>query len=240
LVRSDGVVFFDGASIIDVGRPVAKVLNNASLFHGTYDFTFEKLHIVVGKVILTYSEGSKTWSRRSADFNSSTFPVTSIHANQSLYVGVAGLKVYSASNILLTGVPVFDASNGTAFATPKITFQLFSDGALDRVKETTGVYVGAFTTTVGSGLNFSTGSNARIAIKYYNAADGNLTGNPTDSTLFWDSSKSDGLISLPRVPFRSISFELQLLGSVSGKPPYHITITGFEILTNIPSNHVQK
>lgn len=240
LAKPSGFLIFDGASFTDIGKPVAAAASSQTAF-GAYDAYNGRVYWVTIKTMLTYSSRTRSWSRRSVDFNSDSTPIASVFAEGGvLYVGIKALKVHNVNSTLTTGAAIMDSSSGTGYATPKITMHLYSAGEFSVVKELSAVFIGALTTVVGNGTNYSTGSNAKVDVYAYSSTSGVFDGSTTTLSGTWDSSAADGNISFVPISFRAVAIELQLRGAVSGKPPYHITIATIEPRMRVPDKATQR
>jgi len=217
---------FNGA-FVDLSPRVVGI--NLSFQSVHYCPTAKEVHITTGSnTVLVYHEPSQTWFERYSGF--ATGGVATNGAT-CIKEDVTGINYGTDSRRLLrqvgsgSHVPVFDASSGTAFGTPKIITQMFVLPSLAVVKEISSVYLGVFTETYSS-ANYSTDADCVVNVKWYSSSAGRITGNPsTDANAVWDSSKAEQVVALPRVSFRGLALQLDLTGLSSGKPPYKVTFT---------------
>lgn len=230
-LTEDDILFFDGATFKQVGRAIVPVANQGSfalypdLSMMYYDRFAQELVIFnyAAKLLFVYQEVYGTWYTRSASFLKDP---TCMFADGLLFLGTASRKVL-CSDDTWTSQPVYDAAVGTAYATPKITSQLFGE-QLRYVKEFSSVYVGAVVYDVST-TYYSTGANLQVKLYWYIVDDGILYGTAlTESSATWVETNADGMISFPRVAYRAAAVEVQLAGLVTGKPPGQLYVSAIE------------
>lgn len=246
-----GIFTFNGTTLDYIGGPVKPLFYLSSISRsrsldspkaGYYMKNMQEVYFYVNNTgtspspfLLVYSEVTKSFYTRGADFSNDSQPVTCVSdgGGGSVWIGGVSRKVFSESNWQAS--PVFDSTDGTAYTTPTITFQVMSQGTLRYTKEVESVYIGAYIDPDASSSVFSSGSNCKVDIAYRDCPVGLISGSSTVlSNATWDSSLPDGLVSPPRQMFRGISFELQLRGADGTKPPGKAYITAFEPLITLP------
>jgi hypothetical protein len=181
------------------------------------------------------------WHTRAVDFLYG-YPVTMNAGPQYLYLGCASLGYYTipeSDESALAGGFAFakDTSTGTAYATPKLTTQLFAPMGLGVVKEINATYLGTFVET-GDATYVSTDANAQVTISWFNSDDGRITGSPstnTDST--WVNTAASDKLPSPRLAFRGLALQLSVSGLVANKPPYRLNITELSATFSVPNDH---
>lgn len=249
LVGISLIVFFDGSSYKPISLPVWNLIGQTTLgasyvgvaivgiattFSGSsnvyYDNVRREYGFLLEKKLYVYQETFNTWYTRAFDFNSDSVPMTSLSLDSAgnLVVGTKNRKILT-ENTSWDVQPVYDATDGTVYTTPKITFHAIAGSSLSAVKEVSSAYLGARVRAVNT-TYFSTNASLVFTLGWYLAPQGIISGAPTTaSESTWINTDADGVISLPRVPFRAIAFEIQLTGTAS-MPPGQALVNSLEPL----------
>lgn len=223
ILDNNKTYFFDGNSFNIIAMPLGDFVPT----FGSYNLKTKELLLVdvTNHRLLCYQESYKTWYSRSISFDKT---VSCIRAdnNTNIWLGTNDLGFVAEQTV--SAQPSYDSATGTAYTTPKITTQCLGQD-LYRVKEVSSLYIGFFVDSASSSTYYSTGANIQCKLHWYNSLDGRITGTPsTHASAVRVSTDPDGLVSFPRVPYRTIAFELQVNGLVSGKPPMQISVTALE------------
>jgi hypothetical protein len=214
------VVFFDGNSLQSMARPVFNTMGSPT--YGAFLKNRNEVAFISSQVAYILQLQYGTWYTRAVAFDAAS--PTCIGIGSSVFVFGAGSRKIFSEDSQWANQLAFDTTNGTAYATPKITTQLVG-GKLQTVKESRTTYVGALITTVSSTYQ-STAADCQLKLHWYLSVDGTISGSPaTDAAAVWINTNSDGMIPYPREPFRALALEVQVVGLVAGKPPGQVTLT---------------
>lgn len=227
--RTDGVFFFDGATVRLVCNLTTLGYNTGVTHIAWSPFTDEVLfYLSASFVILVYQERYGTWYTRAADLPGVTEGLTMVNVRSDgvLFVGLSSRRLL-AEDTTFVGTPAFDATSGTAFAVPTITTQLIGTTAA-AVKEIATLYLAAAATT-GTSSTYSVANFTKVVLSWFPSNSGLISGSPTtDPAAYWSPNASSGLISYPRQSYRYIAFQLTLTGTDGTKPPGQTTIQAIE------------
>lgn len=237
--------FFNGSTIEPIEYPLNPQTpvktNSIGSVIGFFDPVTNEVFIVTSDSIMYVYQGlTKKWYRRSVDFNAVAFPSAIYSSNGDVILGSISRKVLGSEwGQTLVYQPVFDSASGTAYVTPKITYQSYAGviKSLKQEKEIKGAFLAAtvFSTLVSTAY-YSTDANCQVKLHWYLSPVGLISGTPaTDANAVWVNTNTDGRIDFPRSPFRAVALELQLVGLVANKPPYQATIYGLELDVRDPN-----
>lgn len=235
ILTPDSLFLFNGqlSKVVDFNVPTVATVDRM-----VYNAFFNELIISweVTGFLLVYQEKYNTFYIRFTDF--STSGVTGVSYNAltgSLYLGTVS-RVILVEDTDMSGTPVFDSNDGTAYATPKIITQLV--GGVSGVKETAPVYVAPRVVTGGSG--YYTDSTVKLVLGWFTSDNGELTGLSvsTDANAYWSSASVGGMISYPRVSYRYIAFQLTTEGTNATKPASTVNLSAVE--TEFLDNDVKR
>jgi hypothetical protein len=236
LVQRDGVWFTDGITYSHIGLPQGILDSTSNLFLAV-DFFHRELVMfdVTNKIVYTYQEQYKTWSRRSVSFTNSAGSIFYTGASAKLTLGANSLHYYT-EDTAFTGTPVKDSSTGAAFTLPSVISQLIGYGNICQVKEVEGSSLLARAATV-AGLNAAYLQTSHIIITLYwgDSVDGTVAPTTTDANAFWTAAK--GLVNLtyPRFSARAPSFRLDVTTDNTAKPPAGVSIIQYQPHISIPT-----
>lgn len=217
IADSDNVYYFDGSTLRAVGAPVRGLI---TLGYGGYDWIRREVIFRASGILYIYQERFDTWYSRSVDFGTFTL-VLCIHAAASdLTLGFTERTVYT--DAALSGTPAFDATDGTAYATPTLTFNTFKGATLASVKETSLVYLGASVNTAGA--SYGTDTNVEFNLKHYTSTNGLISGSSTALGVAWTTANADGTITFTPIRFHGVAFELTVT-SATANPPLQAVVT---------------
>lgn len=238
IVSAKSVYVLNAQGASDIGAPISAFLNGTlGQRYGCYDLYRKELIIYDGETqfFYCYQERYQIWYRRAGSFAGI---VSSFYVSEELviYVGTSNLGVLKENPDFDTQ-PVKDTGTGSSYAVPTLTCQAIGTG-LRIVKESTATYLGATVSFADSSF-YTSGAALLGSIYYYSLDSGDVTGSPTGVVDTWNSSKTDGHVSGPRVPFRTLALEFQATGTVT-KPPGRITITGLELDGINPKGQVER
>lgn len=187
--------------------------------------TFE-VHLMVGTALYTYQELTQTFYRRELDFTSTTQPYCLGIRSGALVVGCGTLTV-RREDLAFVQSPDKNNTTGTLYTTPTVTFHALGGPNAYFAKECEGAFLSASVATAG-GTAYSTASNCQFRLAWYRSVTGIPVTRETATSAVWVNTRPDGMISFPRVSFRYINFQIELVGLVSNKPPAIATIANFE------------
>lgn len=198
-----------------------------------YNTTYKEISVVFEALgmMLTYNETSKTTHVRYVDF--STSGVTTIHVDSSgiYFFGTASRKTLR-EDVTFAQTPVYDSTDGAAYAAPTIITQVFGDAT--RKIETSPVFIATTVTSTASSY-YSTMYYTKWTLSWYKSNDGIITGTPTSTAPnTWTTRSDDNQITAPRTDARYIAYQLVLSGTDGTKPPGATTLNSFETTYGMP------
>lgn len=236
------VYFFDGSSLRSIGKPIVQGTPNDNFdgSFGAWDPYLKELNIVLGTLLYVYQEKWDTWYVRYVNFDANAQSVTCINCWSRVVVGIASLKLRREDTVG-TSQPIYDSSNGTAYATPYLVTQIYGDD-LATIKQITAVYLGALTNSTGvSATYYTTGSSVVVQLSYWQTPGGDFYNVsetiPTGAT--WNSGKPDGIISV-RTAFRGLALSLSVQGTASKPPAFFYLNQLVPLITNAEQQKVTR
>jgi hypothetical protein len=222
LIARGLIWLFDGSNFTEISQPLngLGIVPYSVHYVGT---TFEVWVRDGNNKIWIYQERLGTWYQRFASFDSIVTSFGSVNNDGSIGVG----SRYTLGQDAFFQTPVFDGSQGTTFQTPTIITHLLTGGEFSSMKEVSGTYLVAVSTTAGS--DYSTTTNCVVKLSWYLADAGVISGSATtDSNATWTNNQTNGMISYPRASFRALALQITLVGLVTNKPPGSVHILGLE------------
>lgn len=141
-----------------------------------------------------------------------------------MFIPGSSRRIFAESDLSANAL-IYDSNSETVYSTPTVITQALGE-TLAKVKESGPVFVGMYADPTANS-RFSIGANVQLNLAYYTLPLGVFPSTST-SVGTWVSSKPDGLISFPRVPYRGLAFEITFTGLTAGKPPYGFTLQAIE------------
>lgn len=233
VVNDNGIYFFDGVNLRNVGAPVMHKLTAAGGFGGAVwlqnsnEFCF-----LTPSQTLIYQLETGLWYSRGTSFADTQYCLGADYDGRSLLVGSISRNIH-IEDYGMQSSPANDASSGASLVTATITKHLFHGDSFLKVKELLGlIYAHVQTSSSPSSTYYSTVANAWLKLYYRIITPTTLqVGMPssaTDASLTWKTTNNFEDLSGPRVAFRGIALELQAYGNDSGKPPMGVLVYGIE------------
>jgi hypothetical protein len=262
LLTQDDIVFFDGGSPRSIGTPVGHGMREfGEQVHFTpkmkfsvifYNASTREVYVLARdkRTLFVYQEKWGEWYSRVIAPGSGYGTAVGLlneaggYSQNILQIGGVDRKVW-AEDVKWNQQPV--TLYATYYAPPIIIFQPAAFGSLYNVKEFSGVYIGASfncganPAIVPSTSYYETQAKTRIQVYWQDCPSGVLddfTGFgawTTDAEAYWDLSKVNGFVPLPRVPSRALAIMLYVttqdaVGLTLTKPPAYLTVTGVELV----------
>ena len=227
LLSRYSVLFYNGGELRDIGQNIRGQLPGTGPVYGVYDTARQELLILNqgNKTLYCYQELFRTWYTRLINFGA-TSPVVTLWYN-SLYASGSSTRVL-LEDPSAAQTPVFDDAAGTTFAVPTLRTQQFGN-ALSNVCEVSSAYIGAIAAS-GPASGYWATTNIVLKLYWYTSNVGSFddASATTHSSATWTTSKPDGLVSFPRIAYRTIAFEVRVEGTDSTKPAAGVSIYGLE------------
>lgn len=224
IIGKKKVYFFNGSNFTDITPPVYGELSVNQLSNSFVSIHYFATNHEVwfridrNSIILVYQELTNSWHERYMDFNGHSCCFN--YGINGVQVGSGNLNLYQEAGLLDT--VVFDAGGGTSFGIPTIIHQMLSDGEFSRTKETDSTYI--LCSTPASGVSFN--------LKWILSNYGEMQAAATAMGASLTSTSTTNLVTYPRLSFRGIMFQLELVNAAPTASNSTLVYYGLESIIN--------